>query len=90
MESEHLQGQMHKILPAINASGSDSAMLDNTLEFLVMSGMPLPLAEQHLAGVKSLLHHNLRRLDIQHAHLRGENQRVVVEAADAESVRLHV
>lgn len=44
MESEHLQGQMHKILPAINASGSDSAMLDNTLEFLVMSGMPLPLA----------------------------------------------
>ena len=44
MESEHLTGQMHKILPAINASGSDSAMLDNTLEFLVMSGMPLPLA----------------------------------------------
>ncbi len=44
MESEHLKGQMHKILPAINASGSDSAMLDNTLEFLVMSGMPLPLA----------------------------------------------
>ena len=25
-------------------SGSDSAMLDNTLEFLVMSGMELPLA----------------------------------------------
>ena len=44
MESDHLQGQMHKILPAISASGSDSAMLDNTLEFLVMSGMPLPLA----------------------------------------------
>ncbi len=44
MESEHLTGQMHKILPVINASGSDSAMLDNTLEFLVMSGMPLPLA----------------------------------------------
>ncbi|MBO5472563.1 MAG: glutamate synthase large subunit [Lachnospiraceae bacterium] len=44
MESDHLEGQMHKILPAINASGSDSAMLDNTLEFLVMSGMPLPLA----------------------------------------------
>ena len=44
MESEHLEGQMHKVLPAINASGSDSAMLDNTLEFLVMSGMPLPLA----------------------------------------------
>ena len=44
MESEHLAGQLHKVLPAINASGSDSAMLDNTLEFLVMSGMPLPLA----------------------------------------------
>ena len=25
-------------------TGSDSAMLDNTLEFLVMSGMELPLA----------------------------------------------
>ncbi len=44
MESKHLQGQMHKVLPAISASGSDSAMLDNTLEFLVMSGMSLPLA----------------------------------------------
>ncbi|MCM1388557.1 MAG: glutamate synthase large subunit, partial [Bacillus sp. (in: Bacteria)] len=44
MESEHLAGQLHKVLPAISASGSDSAMLDNTLEFLVMSGMPLPLA----------------------------------------------
>ena len=32
------------MLPVINASGSDSAMLDNTLEFLVMSGMDLPLA----------------------------------------------
>ncbi len=44
MESDYLAGQLHKVLPAINASGSDSAMLDNTLEFLVMSGMPLPLA----------------------------------------------
>lgn len=44
MESEHLNGQLHKVLPAINASGSDSAMLDNTLEFLVMSGMDLPHA----------------------------------------------
>ena len=44
MESEHLAGHLHKVLPAISASGSDSAMLDNTLEFLVMSGMPLPLA----------------------------------------------
>ena len=28
----------------MNTAGSDSAMLDNTLEFLVMSGMELPLA----------------------------------------------
>ena len=33
-----------KALPVINASGSDSAMLDNALEFMVMSGMELPLA----------------------------------------------
>ena len=44
MESEHLKGQLHKVLPVINSEGSDSAMLDNTLEFLVMSGMDLPLA----------------------------------------------
>lgn len=44
MESEHLRGQLHKVLPAINKTGSDSAMLDNMLEFLVMSGMELPLA----------------------------------------------
>ena len=35
---------MDKVFPVINAEGSDSAMLDNTLEFLVMSGMDLPLA----------------------------------------------
>ena len=35
---------MQKILPVISQEGSDSAMLDNTLEFLVMNGMPLPLA----------------------------------------------
>ena len=33
-----------KVLPVISSSGSDSAMLDNTLEFLMMSGMDLPLA----------------------------------------------
>ena len=35
---------MTRVLPVISQSGSDSAMLDNTLEFLVMSGMDLPLA----------------------------------------------
>src|SRR5699024_3226662 len=42
--SPYLKGQLHKVLPVVNRSGSDSAMLDNTLEFLVMSGMDLPLA----------------------------------------------
>ena len=44
MESPYLEGQLHKVLPVVNRNGSDSAMLDNTLEFLVMSGMDLPLA----------------------------------------------
>ena len=35
---------MTRVLPVISENGSDSAMLDNTLEFLMMSGMPLPLA----------------------------------------------
>ena len=39
-----LQDDMNKILPIINTSGSDSAMLDNALEFMVMNGMDLPLA----------------------------------------------
>ena len=36
--------QMQKVLPAVDTTGSDSAMLDNTLEFLLMNGVPLPLA----------------------------------------------
>ena len=44
MFSEHFKGELHKVLPVVNTSGSDSAMLDNTLEFMVMSGMDLPLA----------------------------------------------
>lgn len=44
MESVHLKNQLHKVLPVVDRGGSDSAMLDNTLEFLVMSGMDLPLA----------------------------------------------
>ena len=35
---------MTKVLPVIPSAGSDSAMFDNTLEFLTMSGMDLPLA----------------------------------------------
>ena len=44
MYSDFLEEEMTKITPVVNASGSDSAMLDNTLEFLVMNGLPLPLA----------------------------------------------
>ena len=44
MESEQMHDQLFKVLPVINKKGSDSAMLDNTLEFMVMSGMDLPLA----------------------------------------------
>ena len=33
-----------KVLPVISAAGSDSAQLDNTLEFLYMNGMDLALA----------------------------------------------
>ena len=33
-----------KVFPVVDTNGSDSAMLDNTLEFLMMSGMELPLA----------------------------------------------
>lgn len=35
---------MIRALPVISSSGSDSAMLDNTLEFMMMNGMDLPLA----------------------------------------------
>lgn len=44
MSTPLLDKDMDKILPVVNAAGSDSAMLDNTLEFLMMSGMDLPLA----------------------------------------------
>lgn len=44
MESEYFKYDMHKVLTIINQEGSDSAMLDNALEFMVMSGMDLPLA----------------------------------------------
>ena len=44
MYSDYLEAEMAKITPVVNTNGSDSAMLDNTLEFLVMNGMPLPLA----------------------------------------------
>lgn len=44
MHSSFLDKNSSKILPIINTLGSDSAMLDNALEFLVMNGMPLEKA----------------------------------------------
>ncbi len=44
MESQCMGEDMEKVLPVIARTGSDSAMLDNTLEFLMMNGIPLPLA----------------------------------------------
>ncbi len=44
MHSPLLETDRDKICPVISTSGSDSAMLDNTLEFLYMNGMDLPLA----------------------------------------------
>ncbi len=42
--TDKLDADMDKIFPIIHKTGSDSAMLDNTLEFFVMNGVPLPLA----------------------------------------------
>ena len=44
MSNPVIDDALDKIYPVVNGAGSVSAMLDNTLEFLVMSGMDLPLA----------------------------------------------
>ncbi len=44
MSSDLLADNMDKILPVIDDQGSDSAMLDNTIEFMMMNGVDLPLA----------------------------------------------
>ena len=44
MHSPILEDDMDKILPVVDQSGSDSSMLDNTLEFLMMNGIELPQA----------------------------------------------
>ena len=45
MESAVLSpADMDKLLPVVDQSGSDSAMLDNVLEFLLMNGIDLPQA----------------------------------------------
>ena len=44
MTSTLMDEDMDKILPVVDQSGSDSSMLDNTLEFLMMNGIELPQA----------------------------------------------
>ena len=44
MNSEYMNNSLQKVMPVVDTNGSDSAMLDNTLEFLVMNGVDLPLA----------------------------------------------
>ena len=44
MKSAVMGDSMKRVLPVVNPNGSDSQMLDNTLEFLAMNGFPLPLA----------------------------------------------
>ena len=44
MDSEYMKNFIQKVMPVVDTNGSDSAMLDNTLEFLVMNGVDLPLA----------------------------------------------
>ena len=44
MRSPVMGDEMRRVLPVVDDDGSDSQMLDNTLEFLAMNGFPLPLA----------------------------------------------
>jgi glutamate synthase (NADPH/NADH) large chain len=44
LNSPLLGDDLKRILPVVNVNGSDSAILDNTLEFLTMAGKELPKA----------------------------------------------
>ncbi|MBR2823569.1 MAG: glutamate synthase large subunit [Clostridia bacterium] len=44
MRSGVMGPEMRRVLPVVSEGGSDSQMLDNTMEFLVMNGFPLSLA----------------------------------------------
>ncbi|MBR4457727.1 MAG: glutamate synthase large subunit [Clostridia bacterium] len=44
MRSAVMGEEMRRVLPVVREGGSDSQMLDNTLEFLVMNGFPISLA----------------------------------------------
>ena len=44
MRSAVMGDEMRRVLPVVTEGGSDSQMLDNTLEFLAVNGFPLPMA----------------------------------------------
>lgn len=44
LKSEYLNDRFKDIVPILDVTGSDSARLDNTLEFMNMAGVDLPLA----------------------------------------------
>lgn len=44
LSSSSLKSHLNKVFPSVDDSGSDSAMLDNALEFLMMSGVPVQKA----------------------------------------------
>ena len=44
MSSPIMENDVEKVFPVITKTGSDSAMMDNTLEFFYMNGIDLPLA----------------------------------------------
>ena len=44
MRSAMMRGSLSQVYPVTDPDGSDSMMLDNTMEFLTMNGFPLPLA----------------------------------------------
>ena len=43
-ETAEFADDMEKIIPVVNEDGSDSAMLDNYLQFMTLAGVPLPQA----------------------------------------------
>lgn len=44
LKSDYIGDRMKDIVPVLDVRGSDSARLDNTLEFMTMAGVDLPLA----------------------------------------------
>ena len=44
ISSDIFKDDIDKVFPIVDTNGSDSARLDNSLEFMMMAGIPLPLA----------------------------------------------